>query len=302
MHVSKRHIFQQGATLAAIGRAAISTLSPPDPNSPLPTTPGPKTTIQLPPRDKRLVADNIRWFGGDKRAYRGVLPPWFFPQWGLGLMGRGLADIPFPIQSVLNQGCSVTVNTPLPTDETLVSSGWLQGIEEQETKWRIHQRMVTGTAADPEMHVADVFAIVKKKRKGPRGKRRGPPVVPADAFEIGTRKLGPKAGFEYGLLGGDFNPIHWLGPYAKAAGFKSTPLQGFATLGLAMEAVIKSQFAGNPARLSGIDVRFTAPVLLPTKLRFFVDRREDGPDGISVGTAPGGPAVMLGTFTAKAES
>ncbi|MCO4744867.1 MAG: hypothetical protein KC912_08760 [Proteobacteria bacterium] len=299
MHVSKRHIFQQGSSLAAIARAGVSMLNPPDGKGPLPPVPSPKVTLDLAPRAPKLIADNIRWFGADKRAYRGTLPPWFFPQWGLALMGRTLDEIPFPIASVLNQGCAITVNAPLPSDKKLVASAWLQDIEESDTKWRIHQRLTTGTADNPEAVVADVFAVVKKKSRGPRGKRRGPPVVPANAFEVGSKKLGPKAGFEYALLAGDFNPIHWIGPYAKAAGFKSTPLHGFATLGLAMEAVIKTQFAGNPHRLRSVDVRFTKPVLLPARLRFFVDRREDGPDGFSVGTAPGGPAFMLGTFTAK---
>ncbi|TNE88166.1 MAG: hypothetical protein EP330_16035 [Deltaproteobacteria bacterium] len=299
MHVHKRYVLQQGDTLLTIARAGLSMLNPPDGKGPLPAVPSEKIEKKLAPRSKQLIADNIRWFGGDARAYRGTLPPWFFPQWGLAMMGGALEDIPFPIASVLNQGTAVTVNRPLPADKPLIAKAWLHDIEEQETKWRIHQRMTTGTADDEEMLIADIFAVVKKKGGGKGGKRRGPPVVPAHAQEIGFKKLGPKAGFEYALLGGDFNPIHWIGPYAKAAGFRSTPLHGFATLGLAMEAVIKSRLAGNPHRLAGVDVRFTKPVLLPAKLRFFVDRREDGSTGFAAGTAPGGPAYMLGTYTTR---
>lgn len=299
MHVPKKHVFRQGSTLLTIGKAALSMLNPPDGKGPLPAVPSEKLTRSLTPRAPDLIADNIRWFGGDARAYRGTLPPWFFPQWGLAMMGGALEDIPFPIASVLNQGCAVTVNTPLPADQPLVAHAWLEDIEEQDTKWRIHQRMITGVPGDEEMLIADIFAVVKKKGGTKGGARRGPPVVPAGATEIGSKRLGPKSGFEYALLGGDFNPIHWIGPYARAAGFKSTPLHGFATLGLAMEAVIAARLAGNPHRLAGVDVRFTKPVLLPTTLRFFVDRREDGSTGFAAGTAPGGPAFMLGTYTTR---
>ena len=299
MYVPRSHIRHQGPTLMTIGRAALSMLRPKDGTGPLPETPGPVHETLLSPRPGALVRDNIRWFGGDERAYRGTLPPWFFPQWALAMMGDALADIPFPIASVLNQGCAVQAHQPLPDDQPLVARAWLAGIEEQETKWRIHQRLTTGTVEEPEMLGADIFAVVKKKGGGKKGPRRGPPTVPSTATEIGARRLGARAGLDYALLGGDFNPIHWIGPYARMAGFKSTPLHGFATLGLAIEALNSARFAGNPHRLSTLDVRFTRPVLLPTTLRFFTNPGDDGSLEFAAGTAPGGPAYMLGTFTAK---
>ncbi len=102
------------------------------------------------------------------------------------------------------------------------------------------------------------------------------------------------------LLTGDVNPVHWLRPYARAAGFKSTILHGFSTLARSVESLHRARFAGDIDRLASIEVRFTRPLVLPARVRLFVSRPpEDAPDawGISVGRAPGAPAFMIGHFT-----
>jgi acyl dehydratase len=43
---------------------------------------------------------------------------------------------------------------------------------------------------------------------------------------VGVHALSGSSGRHYAFLSGDFNPIHWITPAAKAAGFRSCILHG----------------------------------------------------------------------------
>ena len=113
----------------------------------------------------------------------------------------------------------------------------LEGIDDDGKRAIIHQRAVTGTAAQPEAVVTHVYAFVplsSKKDEKPAGgapkKKAPPPRVPEDAREIAFWNIPVSAGLDFAKLTGDFNPIHWIPPAARAAGFKNVILHGFATL------------------------------------------------------------------------
>lgn len=61
-------------------------------------------------------------------------------------------------------------------------------------------------------------------------------------------------------LTGDRNPLHVEPETARIGGFERPILHGLSTLGLAARALIHLHCAGDPARLSSISARFTAPV------------------------------------------
>jgi acyl dehydratase len=113
--------------------------------------------------------------------------------------------------------------------------------------------------------------------------------------EVGRRRLGKSAGLDFARLTGDFNPVHWVGPYAKLAGFRGIILHGFATAALATEAVIAGRWLGDTSRLGGLEVRFTRPLVLPARVGVFLGPPDDqGRLPLAVGVAPGGEAAMLG--------
>ena len=62
-------------------------------------------------------------------------------------------------------------------------------------------------------------------------------------------------------LSGDYNPLHADPKVARAAGFERPILHGLATYGLAARAILKTLLDYNASRLTGLDVRFSAPVL-----------------------------------------
>lgn len=61
-------------------------------------------------------------------------------------------------------------------------------------------------------------------------------------------------------LSGDINPLHAEPEFAKAAGFPRPILHGLATFGVAGHAILKSVCGYDPARLTAMAGRFSAPV------------------------------------------
>ncbi len=297
MAVAAKHILQQGPVVAAIGRTALLALAQQlegGGKSGAPATPGRRYDAVVPPRSRDLLRDVIRWSGGDPGAWRGTVPTYLFPQWGFPLQARTLEGVPYPLAKVLNAGCRVQINAPIPAGEPLELTAQLTDVDDDGRRAILHQRLVTGTRSAPEALVVEFQALVPlAKGKGKsKGKRKPRPRVPVGARELAYWRLGPRSGLEFAILTGDFNPVHWVGPWARASGFRNTILHGFATLAKAWEGMNRALWAGDVHRLTSIDVRFTRPLVLPARVGLYVD----GEGGVFVGDAAGGPAYMTGTY------
>ncbi len=72
-------------------------------------------------------------------------------------------------------------------------------------------------------------------------------------------KVAPNAALIY-RLSGDRNPLHADPKAAAAGGFKTPILHGLCTYGVAGRALVMACCGGDPARLTGLQVRFSAPV------------------------------------------
>ncbi len=169
----------------------------------------------------------------------------------------------------------------------------VESVDDDGRRALITQRVVTGTPSVPAALTADVRVYVPLGAKGkPRASDRVRAVVPAEAEEVASLDLDRRAGLDFALLTGDFNPIHWVPPYARLAGFRSTILHGFATLARAFEALVSAHFGGDPARLAAIDARFTKPLVLPARVSVYTSAER----GIWVGESPGSDAYLEGRF------
>jgi acyl dehydratase len=303
MPVSSRHIFEQGATIGALGRVALSALSQQisgQKPSGSPQVPGPEIRATYAPRSPELVRDYIRHVGGDPAGYKGVLPAHMFPQWGFGLGGQALQGVPYPMAKVLNGGCNLELRAPLPANEPLEVTARLENIDDDGKRAVLQQRVVTSTPSVKDALIADMFAIVplgsKEKQNGAAGKngkkdKKEAQRVPDDAREIGYFKVGPKAGLDFAKLTGDFNPVHWVPGYARAFGFPNVILHGFSTMARAIEGLNRGLFAGDTTRITKWTCRFTKPLVLPARAGIYV-RGND----VYVGVALGGPAYLVGHF------
>jgi acyl dehydratase len=286
-----KHLRHQLPVIASLGRTALSTLRKPGAGTGAVT--GVEIVKTIAPRPAELVRDDLRHVGGDPAAYRGVVPPHLFPQWGFPLAARTLEGVPYPLARVLNGGCRLEINAPLPADAALTVRAQLVDIDDDGRRAVLQQRVTTGTAAAPDALVATLFAIVPlKKEPGARGPRQVVR-VPDDARELARWRLGRDAGLAFAMLTGDVNPVHWIAPYARAAGFKSTILHGFATMARAIEGLVRARFAGDPSRLRVWDCKFTRPLLLPAQVGLYT-RGQD----VWVADAPGGPAYLSAHFEA----
>ena len=299
MAVPTRYILHQGPVLGAIARAAWVAAKSASGQTDRPATqiPGPEISATIPPRPKDLVRDYVRHVGGDPSAYRGQVPAHLFPQWIFPLQSRGLEGIQYPIQRVLNGGCRLEINAPLPLGESFDATVRLEDIDDNGRRAVIHQRAVTATSRHPQAIVAHVYGIVPLGGgdKGKSAKRKeARPRVPNEARELARWDIGPKAGFEFAKLTGDFNPIHWIPPAARAAGFRNVILHGFSTMARAIEGVNRALFAGDISRLAAIDVQFTRPLVLPARIGLYIEDNH-----VFVGDAPGGPAYLVGTYSVR---
>ncbi|MEZ4267404.1 MAG: MaoC/PaaZ C-terminal domain-containing protein [Myxococcota bacterium] len=299
MPVPRKHILSQAPVIAALGRSALFALAQRvDGGSNAPAVvPGPELRATLAPRPTDLVRDAVRWAGGDPRAYRDALPTWLFPQWSFPLLTRTLEGLPYPMMRALNGGCTVHNLRPIPAGEPLKLSAQLVRVDDDGRRAILHQRLVTGTASVAEAQIVE-FQVIIPLAKGGDGKRSSErPRVPDTARELARWRLSAKAGLDFAILTGDFNPIHWVAPAARAAGFRNTILHGFASLARAVEGLQKSVFAGDTERIEQISVRFVRPLVLPARVGLYVD----GKGGVTVGDAPGGPAYMTGTFIERGQ-
>lgn len=75
-------------------------------------------------------------------------------------------------------------------------------------------------------------------------------------------------------LSGDRNPLHSDPEFAKAVGFDKPILHGLCTYGTCCRAIISSVCDYDPTKITGFDVRFSAPVIPGDKIA--VDLWKDG--------------------------
>lgn len=298
MSVSNRHLLSQGAGLRAVARAAVSGVSaallPSSAADPL--LPGPLLRSTSAPLPRELLRDYIVHVGGDPEAYADRVPHHLFPQWTFGLAGGTLSGTGYPLVRVVNGGCRLICATPIPAGMPLESSARLERVDDNGRRVVLQQRITSGPAAAPESLVAELYAIVPlpgaqgaKERSGASADSR--PSVPVDARELALWNLESTAGLDFAKLTGDFNPIHWWPLYARASGFQSVILHGFATMARTFEGLVGTLCAGKVDRLRELDVRFTRPLVLPARVGLYVHG-----DSVFVGDAPGGPTYLAGRF------
>ena len=306
MSVSSRYILQQGPVLGALARGALGALRGAA-GGPPPIPPGPWLNDRLPPRDPELVRAYVRHVGGDPSSYRDTLPPHLFPQWVFPLQARALQGVPYPMQKVLNGGCRVEVLAPLPQGEPLLVATRLDDIDDDGRRAILRFLATTGTPSAPEALRVHLHAIVplgakstakkstatKSTAKTGKPKKKAKPRVPADARELARWRLPHDAGLDFAKLTGDFNPVHWVPPYARAFGFRDVILHGFSTFARTWESLRHARRAA-PRML---DARFTRPLVLPARVGVYVGEPDAaGEQPVHVGDAAGGPAYLQGRF------
>jgi len=263
-----------------------------------------KVTKTADPLAPELVGAYIDHVGGDPDAYTRQVPPHLFPQWTFDQLARTLEHLTLPLQRVVNGGCRLQWNAPLPDAAPLHVAAQLVDVDESPSRIRLHHRIETGPRDEPEAVVAEMYNVLplggssdgSEETNGASGSDdRGAKVVDGRADELERWSIDEGAGLDFAKLTGDFNPIHWLPPAAKAAGFSNTILHGFSTMARAFEGLRREVDDGE--RPSVLDVRFTEPLVLPADVGLYLGAEGSGGDGareVCVGETPGETAYMMG--------
>jgi hypothetical protein len=314
MGVPSRHILQQGPVLAALGRTAFMAmkqrLGAASAPTGAPLTPGPEVYRSRPPLPRKLIDDYVEHVGGDRAAYRGEVPPHLFPQWCMPALARGLEGLPYPLLGAVNGGCRVRVQGRIVDNEGIEVRARLVDIDANDRRVVLHQHLTTGARSRPDALAVDFYTIVPlsrgrdKTRAGPSTRdkpeaspEKERPRVPEQAREIKRTQRQKGVGLAFAKLTGDFNPIHWLAPYARASGFPNVIQHGFASLALCWEAIAKHVVGGDVHAIETFDVKLSRPLVLPREVGIYVLGNE-----MFVGDAPGELAYLTGSFTARGVS
>jgi acyl dehydratase len=101
-----------------------------------------------------------------------------------------------------------------------------------------------------------------------------PPTPSRPPDEVVSIRTQPRQALLY-RLNGDYNPLHADPATARRAGFDRPILHGLCTYGMACRAILASQFDNDPARLSFLGCRFTAPVFPGETLETHIWREGD---------------------------
>ncbi|RMF18618.1 MAG: protein dehydratase [Candidatus Dadabacteria bacterium] len=272
MSVSPRMLRYQLPVIKALGRTVAAAAIPARKGA-APSTPGREISETVPPRSNELVDAYVAWAGAAPDKYRDRIPPHMFPQWGFPALTRTLEGLPYPMAKVLNQGCAMTINGDIPRGAPLQAVARLESVDEDERRVRIHQRLTTGPRQQPDALIADVYAVIPKKRGG-GGKKQG---KEPDWTEAGRFDVRSDDGRNFAFLTGDLNPIHWIPPMARLSGFKRPILHGFGTLARTFEII-----EGPDGSIEQIDVRFVRPLIMPQTViveRAAAQIRARGTDG-----------------------
>ncbi|MBW2454556.1 MAG: hypothetical protein JRI68_08600 [Deltaproteobacteria bacterium] len=312
MAIPNRYIFHQAPVIAALGQTVLSAMMQKSSGAKSKVTaPGPDIRQTIAPLPKDLLRDYVRHVGGEPSTYKRVMPAHLFPQWGFPLAAKSLIGLDYPLAKVLNAGCRMEINEPLPNDEPLHVRGRLESIDDNGRRVLITTRVATGTHATPEALVGYITVLVPlggaKGDKTEPKKKKERTRVPVTAREIGFWKIGASAGLEFAKLTGDFNPVHWVRPYARAFGFRNCILHGFSTMARAMEGITCHLLSGDAGAIKTLEVKFTSPLVLPAKVGLYLDQGtlpDRGPDTqcVYVGDAPGGRAFLTGFYELRTEN
>ena len=159
----------------------------------------------------------------------------------------------------------LTLHKPLPATGTVVGKTRVTSLldkgKEKGAVLYVERRILDKASGAP---IATLTSAAMLRGDGGFGGESGPQPEPhkvPDGAPVRTVdiKIAPNAALIY-RLSGDRNPLHADPKAAAAGGFKTPILHGLCTYGVAGRAVVKGCCGGDPARLTGLQVRFSSPV------------------------------------------
>jgi acyl dehydratase len=201
----------------------------------------------------------------------------------------GLTGVDFT--QLLHAEQSLTLHRPLPVAGSVELTSMITDIFDKDSGALI-VTSTTGTADGAPLFTTRSSVFVRGA--GGFGGERGP----SSEYAAPDRPVDARLRFHTSVnqallyrLTGDRNPLHSDPAFAAAGGFDRPILHGLATYGITVRLLLNEFCAGDPARLSTVEGRFTKPVTPGDEL--VVTAWRDGDDAVIFRTAnPDGDVVL----------
>ncbi|KXX67392.1 MaoC/PaaZ C-terminal domain-containing protein [Flammeovirga sp. SJP92] len=289
MKVSKKYLLQQGPMLYVVGRTFVQTILPF-----LKKTSGSASGLQtktVSPPSKELQEVYKEWTGASKGRYNG-LPPHLLSQYGLSFGLNVLNQLKYPLAKIINQGVEIKTYKTISGNHKIDLKTEILSVDEENGRAKVQQKMLIYEqgALCIKVHLFVSFIIGRKNKSNTKKSEQ-------ENFtyrSIGKWRVHKNAGFEFGVLTGDLNPLHWVDFIAKATPFKGTILHGFGMYAKVYEMLQNSL----DTNLKMMGVKFIKPVKLPSEgLEVMVsnEKDNDGNDKLLLLDSEGNK-LMVGTF------
>ncbi|OUS24237.1 hypothetical protein A9Q99_25220 [Gammaproteobacteria bacterium 45_16_T64] len=250
-------LLEQGPMLKTLGRIAISTVLPSKKSANNPNS-FPVISERVASPSTKLIEHYLRWAGVTGDRYKGHIPPHMFTQFAMPICSQQIEMTRYNIGGIINQGCGMTIYNSIPLGKDLQVDCEVVSVTEDNGRARLHQRLAVAAvggekAIDVDFYTAFIIGKgVKKAKEAPE---------PMEFSSQGSWSASSNDGLEFGILTGDLNPIHWIGPVAKMSAFKSKVLHGFGMFVRTFELIQQS----SSEDIRSIDVKFISPVKLPSQ-------------------------------------
>jgi acyl dehydratase len=201
----------------------------------------------------------------------------------------GLTGVDFT--QLLHAEQSLTLHQPLPVAGSVELTSMITDIFDKDSGALI-VTSTTGTADGAPLFTTRSSVFVRGA--GGFGGERGP----SSEYAAPDRPVDARLRFRTSVnqallyrLTGDRNPLHSDPAFAAAGGFDRPILHGLATYGITVRLLLNEFCAGDPARLSTVEGRFTKPVTPGDEL--VVNAWRDGDDAVIFRTANADGDVVL---------
>ncbi len=222
----------------------------------------PSTTFEYDDRDVMLYAIGV---GATELEFvfernLKVLPTFAVIPAFPGLMGLTAAVEINPVM-VLHGEQRIKLNKPIPVKGTLTTTGKVAGVYDKGKGALVVIESETKDGQGEVLFVNTASVFVRGAggfggERGPGAGNEPPDRAPDKTVEMQTL---PIQAMIY-RLSGDRNPLHVDPAFAKMAGYDTPILHGLCTLGHAGRAVLGAYCDNDPARMTGLEVRFSGVV------------------------------------------
>ncbi len=222
----------------------------------------PATTFEYEDRDVMLYAIGVGATELDFVFERNlkVLPTFAVIPAFPGLMGLTAAVDLNPVM-ILHGEQGIKLNKPIPVKGRLTTAGKVTGVYDKGKGALVVIESETKDEQGEVLFVNTAGVFVRGAggfggERGPGAGNQPPDRAPDKTAEMQTL---PIQAMIY-RLSGDRNPLHIDPAFAKMAGYDTPILHGLCTLGHAGRAVLGAYCDNDPARMTGLEVRFSGVV------------------------------------------